>query len=67
MKEKSLAELKAEALETYVPMYPAIALAARGIIPIDSLPPELIKSLLNYVAGDICIHEDTKQHARESN
>lgn len=67
MPEKSMAELKLEILESYVPMYPAIALAAKGIIPIDSLPPDLIKSLLHYVAGDICLHEMVKEQARESN
>lgn len=67
MTEKSLAELKLKILESYVPMYSPIALAAKGIIPIDNLPPELIRSILNYVAGDICVYKDMKQHARESN
>jgi hypothetical protein len=67
MDEKSLAEIKLEALESYTPMYHMIALAAKGIIPIDSLPPELIRSLLHYVAGDICLYEGIKRQAREKN
>lgn len=65
--QPNLNELKLELLESFSKHYDLIVLTAKGKLPIEAIPPGLIRGILHYIAGDICLHKIAKREAREKN